>query len=503
MSTALDPALMAAASWCATYLVHSTCAIGIAALVSATLRRDARARELAWKSALCLPLVTTSLHVTWPERAFAPRYSVAIPARIESPAGPLVGPITARLAEAPESAQPREPRASRALGAEHVSGPSRVGGVARASGAGPAARSPRPADAAPTAALTTTGASGSTAPNAPRDGDGRLALLGAAGALIAAAALLVPRARLAWLLRKREPLLDGVLAAELAALAPLAARGRALGRVRLSTCDVLESPIAIGVLRPEIVVPTRALSELSRPLARALIAHELAHHARRDPLWAAFAHALTTLLALQPLNRVARRELVAVSELLADDLALEWTDDGLGLARCLAEVAGWMTSANRHHVAPTSAAIAMVRAAHADGLAARVERALLRRRGGHGRLLTPLALALGTALGAAAPGLAFVAAEAAAPAAADAALGPAPAPLEALDAAARELTRLERELDACARATDPNVRARARALTQRATALRHVAAELRARLSQSIPVGADTLHPILGGTKIR
>src|SRR6185295_4112873 len=43
----------------------------------------------------------------------------------------------------------------------------------------------------------------------------------------------------------------------------------------------------------------------------------------------------------QPLNRLARRGLQESAELASDERAVELTDDPLGLARSLAEVAGW------------------------------------------------------------------------------------------------------------------------------------------------------------------
>jgi hypothetical protein len=274
-------------------------------------------------------------------------------------------------------------------------------------------------------------------------------------------------------LRRREPVTSGLVFEELAALLPRARALRgALRNVRASVSDAVSSPIAMGVLRPEIVVPRRALTELSRPLTRALIAHELAHHVRRDPLWSFLGHTLTTLFALQPLNRVARRELVATAELLADDLAVEWTNDGVGLAQCLAEVASWLGPRDR-----AVPALAMVRFADSRGLRRRVARALERPREGHARGLGPLALAVGCAVALAAPGLALVARgpRSSAPPAPPL---PAHAP-RALAVLERQLDDARRDLERLAGARDPELRAASEELAARAERLAQVAAALR------------------------
>ncbi|MCP3914732.1 MAG: M56 family metallopeptidase [bacterium] len=114
--------------------------------------------------------------------------------------------------------------------------------------------------------------------------------------------------------------------------------------VRLSTSARLAAPVAMGVLQPEICVPVRALEADLAYLARPALAHELAHHKRFDPFWLGLTHIVRTLFFFQPLNRLAARELAHLAELAADDWAARRTGDGLALARCLTEVAGWVQS---------------------------------------------------------------------------------------------------------------------------------------------------------------
>jgi hypothetical protein len=111
--------------------------------------------------------------------------------------------------------------------------------------------------------------------------------------------------------------------------------------VRLSAAPRLRVPLATGVLRPEVCLPTRAVAELGPDEQIALCAHELAHVARHDPAWILLAHVAEVLAPLQPLNVWARRRLQDISECLSDDLAVEASASPLGLARSLVDVASW------------------------------------------------------------------------------------------------------------------------------------------------------------------
>ncbi|HKE14250.1 MAG TPA: M56 family metallopeptidase, partial [Kofleriaceae bacterium] len=115
-------------------------------------------------------------------------------------------------------------------------------------------------------------------------------------------------------------------------------------RIRLSASTRVDVPIAIGVLRPEIVLPERALVQLESAELETMLAHELAHLIRRDPAWRLITGFIHRVLFLQPLNRVAATHLESASEVLCDDWAVERTDRPLALARCLTEVAGWVAS---------------------------------------------------------------------------------------------------------------------------------------------------------------
>ena len=135
---------------------------------------------------------------------------------------------------------------------------------------------------------------------------------------------------------RREPLHDPRIRAR---LDEVLRRSNWRGPVRLSMCASLPSPIAMGA--NEICLPTE-VSKLSEAALDALLAHECAHLARRDPRWLSIAHLVEGVFAYLPLHRLARRRLTVEAELASDAWAARTTGEPLQLARCLAEVAEWM-----------------------------------------------------------------------------------------------------------------------------------------------------------------
>jgi len=138
-------------------------------------------------------------------------------------------------------------------------------------------------------------------------------------------------------LADRRPVNDGPLAATLAELRSSTGYRR---RVHLTMARTISSPVALGL--SEICVPELALSELGMEQQRSMLAHELAHLARRDSLWLAGASVIERLFFFQPLNRLARRELETSAEFLSDEWAMRKTGSAVSLAKCLATVAEWI-----------------------------------------------------------------------------------------------------------------------------------------------------------------
>ena len=101
----------------------------------------------------------------------------------------------------------------------------------------------------------------------------------------------------------------------------------------------LASPVALGM--SEICLPEAAL-ELEPEQQLSMLAHEVAHLARRDPAWLMVSCLLERIFFFQPLNHIARRRLQESAEYLCDDWAARRTGSGLTLAKCLVKVAEWI-----------------------------------------------------------------------------------------------------------------------------------------------------------------
>jgi hypothetical protein len=141
------------------------------------------------------------------------------------------------------------------------------------------------------------------------------------------------------------------------ALAALAAREPILMRAPLlSASDKVPVPMALGITRPEICVPERVTRELGRDAQESILAHELGHVARRDPLARLVTSAFCRVFFFQPLNWLAMHRLSACAELLADDWAARRTTRPLELAECLTKVARWVTRPMSGLPVPTMAA---------------------------------------------------------------------------------------------------------------------------------------------------
>src|SRR5262249_32398982 len=140
-------------------------------------------------------------------------------------------------------------------------------------------------------------------------------------------------------LADRRPVSDGPLAVALEDVQRTTGYQR---RVHLTMARTISSPVALGL--SEICVPELALSELGMEQQRSMLAHELAHLARRDSLWLAGASLIERVFFFQPLNRLARKELETSAEYLSDEWAMRKTGSGgaVSLAKCLATVAEWI-----------------------------------------------------------------------------------------------------------------------------------------------------------------
>lgn len=301
-------------AWLLTYLVHSSILLAGAWLLSAArVVRTPVAREVLWKVCLVGGILTATVHSLAPYQPYAAH--VLLPST-QAPAPALeVGRIDA-------------PRVT--AGRISASQPMRRSSI-------PPVTRRVTASPDPLAAATST-----TYHLPPVTWPQILLGLWGLGAGILVVRLLVLRRRLARTLSGRREIAGGPLALMLESLRSAAGVRR---RIRLTASAELAGPVAMGA--SEICLPERALTALDAAQQRAVLAHELGHLVRHDPLWLGVAAACESLFFFQPLNRLARRRIQEAAEYLCDDWAVHQTGGSLTLAKCLAEVATWMDAGAR------------------------------------------------------------------------------------------------------------------------------------------------------------
>lgn len=352
----MSETVMRAAAWLLTYAMHSTLLLAAAALLARRVRGEAW-RETLWKAALVGGLLTATAQTqsgydpafgtVWLGRAVEPASSLSVSPAPATPAKPSPA-VETEAGTAPGSSSSASTSSSLSAGASTSADPS------SSAPAGP------PAPAA--------------APSLDRQRIVELAVT--AWALIAMLLLV----RIAWsqarlwrMLRGRGDVTDE---ATLAMIAGLRRNAGIWRPVRLTACAATPTPLALG--GGEVCVPPRFLTDLDPEQQRSALAHELAHLARRDPVWHFAVGIIQAVFFFQPLNRLARLRLRESAEFLCDEWAARQTGSPLGLARCLAEVASW--------VAPGRSPIPAGTMAMAEGgspLVQRVQRLTTWRGGSH------------------------------------------------------------------------------------------------------------------------
>lgn len=108
---------------------------------------------------------------------------------------------------------------------------------------------------------------------------------------------------------------------------------------RLLAHPSVQSPFLAGLLRPTIFLPAAYETEFDPTALRAILAHELAHLARRDCAWTLFCRLLCALLWPQPLLWALCRKLEAVGEEACDLSVLACDCPPRAYADCLLTLA--------------------------------------------------------------------------------------------------------------------------------------------------------------------
>ena len=155
------------------------------------------------------------------------------------------------------------------------------------------------------------------------------------------------RVCLAWRIRAvHEPELGQVASLPAAASneAPLAEVAATVARlrtvlgvapVRLVAWRRLRGPVAFGIFRPTVAVPADFEARFTSVQREAMLAHELAHLANRDPLWLLVAELVCALAWWHPVMWWARRQFRAACEAAADEASTLVPGGRVALAEAL------------------------------------------------------------------------------------------------------------------------------------------------------------------------
>jgi D-alanyl-D-alanine endopeptidase (penicillin-binding protein 7) len=111
--------------------------------------------------------------------------------------------------------------------------------------------------------------------------------------------------------------------------------GLGAGDVQVLESPRVDSPLAYGVRRPVIVMPSQTLRALPAALVASLLAHEIAHVRRRDYLANLFQSCLEAALSLQPTAWWLGAQIRMAREHCCDDVAVAACGDARLYAQAL------------------------------------------------------------------------------------------------------------------------------------------------------------------------
>ena len=364
-SESMSLVALAGLAWLLTYALHSSLLLGSAWLATRRLATTrAGLRERVWKFAVLAAFVTASLQVGLGFEPLGGRLPLRRDALVSTPVEPSAPAALDALRAL--NAREHSDAAADSLAAPKLLDKelalkllASIRGEASDASAEVALPQPQAAPEGPLAspaneAATSPGLAAAVAPWDAGLGEWTqwafaTCVAGALGGLLLFALLWV---RLNGCLRDRVALEHGALADK---LRELCARARITRRVRLSVAPSLGAPISMGMFKAEICVPPRVLLELNEEEQEVLLAHELAHVVRRDPVWLAVCRLCEGVFFFQPLNRVARREIEDCAEFLSDAWAVRQTGLRFSLASCLTRIAEWIVVERRVLPAPAMA----------------------------------------------------------------------------------------------------------------------------------------------------
>ncbi|MGH9476930.1 MAG: M56 family metallopeptidase [Terriglobales bacterium] len=148
-----------------------------------------------------------------------------------------------------------------------------------------------------------------------------------------------------WAQRIRQRAASALPASWSSELDALRARLHVSARVRLALSPRVTSPCTLGWLRPIVLIPLSALTQLTPDQLRALLAHELAHIRRHDYLVNLAQRAVEVVFFFHPAVWWLSRQVSNERELCCDDFAVAACGDRALYARALVDLAAWQSAA--------------------------------------------------------------------------------------------------------------------------------------------------------------
>ncbi len=139
--------------------------------------------------------------------------------------------------------------------------------------------------------------------------------------------------------------------------------------VALLASDAIRVPVALGALRPAVVLPTELGSTVNRATIDAILVHELAHVARRDCTWQWIERVVEAAWWFHPLVWLAHRRLTLARERACDDFAIHCLGDRQSYSETLLEMASRLTRRRS-----LGLAMAVVRSSHLAHRLAAIDR---------------------------------------------------------------------------------------------------------------------------------
>ena len=120
--------------------------------------------------------------------------------------------------------------------------------------------------------------------------------------------------------------------------------------VKITCSQQLISPMAIGL--GEICIPDKLWEVVNEQELTAIVAHEMAHLVRIDPVWLFFWHLMSIVFFFQPLNKLTQLGFQSRAEFLADAIAVRQTKDPQGMVSSLINAARLLAAQRSGGMAP-------------------------------------------------------------------------------------------------------------------------------------------------------